>query len=211
MPEFKTEPLIVPFVSGLLPEGERDHQQRGALASPRPEPMRNRVPTREVECYECGRRSHVPAAALSASCIHCHAHLNMGDVEMRSGAGRLTVRTLGDVTVPADAVLSQVSVVCRNMKVLGRVSGNIRCSHDLRFCSSCRVEGPIKARHLYVEKGAEVELLAEATVREAEVQGTLVANLKALAHIKVAKNGVLRGQCDAGKGIIVEPGGEYEH
>lgn len=210
MPEFKTEPLIVPFVSGLLPEGERDQQQRGALASSRPEPMRSRVPTREVECYECGRRSHVPAAALSASCIHCHAHLNMGDVEMRSGAGRLTVRTLGDVTVPADAVLSHVSVVCRSMKVLGRVSGSIRCSQDLRFCSSCRVDGPVKTRHLIVEKGADVELTADAAVRDAVVHGSLTANLRAMTHIRVSKTGVLRGNCDAGRGIDVEPGGVYE-
>ena len=44
MPEFRTEPLIVPTVSGLLPAGERD--RRVALTSFQPEEGRVQVPQR---------------------------------------------------------------------------------------------------------------------------------------------------------------------
>lgn len=49
MPEYKTEPLVVPSVSGLLPEGERN--RRVALTSfSSARNKRVEVPTREVVC-----------------------------------------------------------------------------------------------------------------------------------------------------------------
>ena len=206
MPEYRTEPLNVPYVSGLLPEGERD--RRVALTSFRPERSRPRLPTREVVCYECGRRSHVPASALSASCLHCHATLNMGDVELNSATRELTVRTLGDVLVPPGVVLSRLSIVCRSMTVYGRVSGAFRCTQELIFRESCRVDGEVRARRLIVDKNAEVVLESGASVREAQISGCLAADVTASGVIRVSRSGMLRGKCEAAD-VIVEPGGQY--
>lgn len=206
MPEYRTEPLNVPYVSGLLPEGERD--RRVALTSFRPESQRARIPTREVVCYECGRRSHVPASAVSVSCVHCHAALNMNDVELTSDSRELTVRTLGDVMVPPGVVLNRLSIVCRNMMVYGRVSGSFRCTQELTFRESCRVDAEVRARRLVVDKEAEVVLEAGASVREALVNGKLAADVVASGVIRVSRSGVLRGRCDAAD-ILVEPGGRY--
>lgn len=196
----------MPYVSGLLPEGERD--RRVALTSFRSASQQRGIPTREVECYECGRRSHVPSSALSAECIHCHATLNMDDVELNVDTRNLTVRTLGNAMVAPGTVLSHLSVVCRNMTVYGRVSGNIRCTQELCFRESSRVDGEVCARRLVIDRAAEVVMTEGVSVREVLVEGKLAADVCAAGVIRIGREGVLRGRCDAAD-IIVEPGGQY--
>ena len=207
MPEFRTEPLIVPTVSGLLPAGERD--RRVALTSFRPEDERTQVPMRYVVCYECGKECQVPAAALSANCIHCHAHLNMANVEIRPGSRRLTVRTLGNVQVPSGTVLSNLSVVCHNMEINGRVSGSFRCTGELVFNASTRVEGSISAHKLVVDKGAEVEFAVGAAVESAEIYGKLQGRLQCKGLLHIYRGGSYEGICKAAD-VLVEPGGRYD-
>ncbi len=207
MPEFRTEPLIVPTVSGLLPEGERN--RRVALTSLPSGRERSSVPQREVCCYECGRRSHVPAAALSAQCLYCHAHLNMADVELKSGSRRLTVRTLGDVTIAADAVLSHLSIVCRNLHINGRGSGNFRCTGRLNIATSLSVEGCVRADDLCVERTCRVVLEQGAQVRSAHIRGQLQGRLEALGDVTIARSGVLVGDCEAAS-LSIEPGGRHD-
>lgn len=207
MPEFRTEPLIVPTVSGLLSAGERE--RRVALTSFQSDTGRAQVPMRDVVCYECGQESQVPAAALSANCIHCHAHLNMADVEIRPGSRRLTVRTLGNVHVPSGTVLSKLSVVCCNMEVDGRVSGSFRCSGTLSFNASTVVEGSISAGKLVVDKGAEVELTLGAAAGEVELYGSLKGRLQCKGRVHVYRGGVYEGVCKAAD-VVVEPGGRFD-
>ncbi len=207
MPEFRTEPLIVPTVSGLLPEGERN--RRVALTSLSSGRERSTVPQREVCCYECGRRSHVPAAALTAQCIHCHAHLNMGDVELKPGARQLTVRTLGNVSIAPDAVLSHLSIVCRNLHVNGRGTGSFRCTGQLNIATSLELEESVSADTLTVERGCTVSLELGAHVSSATIYGKLTGSLKARGTITVARGGLLVGDCTAAE-LIIEPGGRHE-
>lgn len=208
MPEFRTEPLIVPVDSGLLPAGERD--RRVALTSFRSEPaQRVQIPMREVVCYECGKTSQVPAAALSASCIHCHSHLNMADMEVRPGTRRLTIRTLGNVRVPSSTRLSNLSVVCHDMVVQGRVSGSFRCSGVLTLSSSTRIEGSISASRLVVEKGVEVELSVGAAAESAEIHGSLKGRLQCKGLLHVHRGGSYEGVCKAAD-VQVDPGGHFD-
>ncbi len=207
MPEFRTEPLIVPTVSGLLPEGERN--RRVALTSLPVTRERPAVPQREVCCYECGKHCHVPAAALSAQCLHCHAHLNMGNIELKAGVRRLSVKTLGDVTIASDAVLSQLSIVCRNLNVNGRGTGSYRCSGHLNFATSLAVEGSVSADELAVERTCAVTLGRVAQVRSACIRGRLIGNLRAQGEVTIARGGTLVGDCEAAA-LTIEPGGRHE-
>ncbi len=208
MPEFRTEPLIVPTVSGLLPEGERN--RRVALTSLPTGRERLTVPQREVCCYECGKSSQVPAAALTAQCRHCRAHLNMGNVELKAGARRLTVRTLGDVSIASDAVLSHLSIVCRNLSVNGRGNGSFRCSGRLSFGCSLTVEGSVSAETLSVARGCEVTLEQVAQVKgEAHLAGKLRGKMKVQGGITIARGGVLTGDCSAAS-LTIEPGGRHD-
>ncbi len=206
MPEYKTEPFIVPSISGLLPVSERN--RRVALTAYEARERKVQVPSREVVCYECGRRSHVPAAALSANCIHCHAHLNMTDVELKPGSRRLTVRTLGNVTVLADAVLSHLSIVCRNLNLEGRASGSFRCSGSLIVACSTRVEGSIEAADLVVNKGVNLILSQGACVQNATIHGRVTGRISAKESVHILRGGELCGDCTAAN-VQVEQGGAH--
>ncbi len=207
MPEFRTEPLVVPTVSGILPEGERD--RRVALTSFLSNAERAKIPMREVTCYECGEVSQVPMAALSANCIHCHAHLNMSDVLIRPGSRRLTVRTLGNVVVPQGTSLSNLSVVCNNMEVNGRVSGTFRCTGVLTFNVSTEVDGSIIAEKLVIDKGAEVKLMVGAVAENVELFGKLKGRLQCKGVLHVCRGASYEGVCKAAD-VVVEPGGQFE-
>ncbi len=206
-PEFRTEPLVVPTISGLLPEGERN--RRVALTSLPAGRERPLVPQREICCYECGRRSHVPAAALSVQCLHCHARLDMADVELDADSRNLTIRTLGDVTIAADAVLNHLSIVCRNLQMNGQGSGNLRCSGRLNIACTLRVEGSVSAAALTVERGCELTLEQGAEVRSALICGRLEGHLAAEGDITIARGGLLVGDCVASS-LKLEPGGRHE-
>lgn len=206
MPGYKTEPLNVPVVSGLLPESERN--RRVALTSFVPPPEKPQVPKREVICYECGMRSQVPAAALSANCVHCHAHLKMTDVDLKPGAQRLTVRTLGDVTVQPDAVLSQLSVVCNNCTLYGRGSGAYKCSGTLRVSCNNRIEGSVQAKRMLVDKSTDVVLTQGITTDELEVNGRLTGRIIANRSILIRRGGELYGDCYT-PSLHVEEGGVH--
>ncbi len=193
MPRYSTEPIVVPVASGLLPESERNLRVALTSFSVRSEPPE--VPQREVVCYECGRRTQVPAAALSAICTHCRAHLKMTDVDLKPGAQRLTVRTLGNVTVQADAVLSQLSITCGNCYLHGRGSGTFRCSDLLKISCNNRIEGPVQAGRLEVERGADVILTQGATVDELVVSGRLSGRIVARRRVVVRRGGELYANC----------------
>ncbi len=129
----------------------------------------------------------------------------MGDVELKAGSRRLTVRTLGDVSIASDAVLSHLSIVCRNLNINGKGNGSFRCSGRLNFATSLEVGGSVKADALCVERGCAVTLGQGALVRSARIVGKLTGNIEALGEVTVAKGGELVGDCTA-MGLTLEAG-----
>lgn len=200
MPEYRTVPLVSPYASGLLPEGERN--RRVALTSFDTRTKRAQIPGKDVVCYECGRRSRVPAAALSANCLHCHAHLRMTDIELKPNSQRLTVRTLGNVTVLADAVLSQLSIVCHDLLLLGKGSGSFRCTGRLRICTDTVIDGDVQAGELLVDKGVTVTFLRGVRADVADVHGKVQGRITATRKIKLQRGAELSGDCQTPQMVI---------
>lgn len=205
-PRFHTKPLVVPVVSGYMPEQARG--RRGIFAPPAPSMREERVPvpTREVVCYECGRRSNIPTAALSAHCVHCQAHLNTADVVLKPGSRRLNIRTLGDVSVPTHVELSQLSIVCRNLIVSGKAVGNLHCTGELVLRGQAVVEGQVLARSLLVAVGAQAACAPSIAVETALIEGQLAGRVHAMDSVHIGRAGQLRGDCRA-EHVSVEPGG----
>lgn len=208
-PRFHTKPLVVPVVSGYLPEGARG--RRGLFAPPAPSAREERVPvpTREVVCYECGRRSNIPTAALSAHCVHCRAHLNTADMVLKPGSRRLNIRTLGDVTVPAHVELSQLSIMCRNLTVSGKAAGSLHCTGELTLRGQAVIEGQALAASLLVAAGARAACSPSISVETALVEGQLEGRVHAGGSVHIARMGLLRGDCRA-EHVSIEPGGRHE-
>lgn len=206
MPEYRTEPLIATCASGLLPEGECN--RRVALTSFNTRESRSKVPTKEVVCYECGRRSRVPSAALSANCIHCHAHLRMTDVELKPNSTRLTVRTLGNVTLLADAVLSQLSIVCHNMYLNGRGNGSFRCAGRLRVSADTQIDGEVRVGSLHVDRSVSVAFTRGVFAETVDIYGKVTGRIEATGKVKLHRGAELCGECHAPM-LIIKPGAAH--
>lgn len=205
---YNTQPLESPTVSGLLPE--EDRKLKGIYSLPPRGAREDRVavPTREVVCYECGKRSHIPVAALSAHCVHCRTHLNTADITLKPGSRRLTVRTLGDVTLPAHVELSHLSITCRNLVVSGKGEGSLRCSGELTLRGSARLEGQVQAGSLRVAAGAKATVQPGLSAHDAELEGQLCGRLHVKDILHIRKGGCLQGDCRSPR-LVVDPGGRH--
>lgn len=206
---YQVTPLESPTVSGLL--GEADRRLHGVYALPPRDAREERVavPTREVVCYECGKRSRIPIAALSAHCVHCRTHLNTADMTLKPGSRRLTIRTLGDVTLPAHVELSHLSITCRNMIVAGRGEGSIQCSGTLTLRGTAQLVGQVQAGVVHVAPGARAEVQPGLSAEEALVEGRLVSRLHVRETLSIGKSGLLVGDCSAAH-VEISPGGKHE-
>lgn len=205
---YVTEPLVVSVVSGYIPESERGRHGVFAPSAPGAREERVPVPTREVTCYECGRVSQIPAAALSAHCVYCHAHLNTADVTLKPGSRRLTVRTLGDVTLPTGVELSHLTIMCRNLVVSGRASGMLKCTDTLTLRGQAVVEGQLQTSRLEVAPGAQAKCSPAISAESAQVDGRLEGRVHCSGDIVIGGAGTLEGDCRAAR-LHVAPGGQH--
>lgn len=176
------------------------------IAQIRPEQPRRVIPMRSVVCYECGGVSEVPRAALSAHCVHCNAHVALGDVTLFPGSAKTRIRTHGDVRVHPRAALSHLDVACHRLDMQGSASGNFRCTGTLSISSRTVIDGSVEAHNLHLRKKAHVTLRREARVHHAHISGILEGNLAATGTVRIAKTGQLLGDVTATE-LSVEPGG----
>ena len=206
-----TQPIESPTVSGWLPPEERKQRHGGAfgLMPVGRREERVEVPTREVVCYECGKSSRIPVAALSAHCVHCRCHLNTADIVLKPGSRRLTLRTLGDVSIPAHVELSQLRITCRNLTVSGKGEGHMQCSGTLTLRGSAKLAGQVQADELRVSSGAQATAEQSITVEEAVLEGVLRGSLTVNGLLRIARGGRLVGDCRAER-LCIEPGGAHE-
>ncbi len=205
-PGYVTQPLEAPGVSGYLPQGGR--RRCDPLARPLQREPHVVVPTREVVCYECDKVCRIPAAALSATCPHCFAHLSTGDVTLKPGTHRLHVRTLGNVKIPDGVELSHLDVVCHHLQVAGCVNGALRATGSLTLTGHAALSGKLIAHTLVVQRGANAQVSPGISVEQAELHGALCGLVHARGHVRIHATGQLTGPCRAAS-LQIDPGGRH--
>ena len=204
---FITRPLEAPGFSGYLAQG--GHKRRDPLAPPPVErESRVAVPMREIVCYECGKTCSIPAAALSASCSHCSAHLNTDNITVKPGTRHLRVRTLGDVRIPSSVELSGLDVICHHLHMAGRVNGTLRATGNVTLAGHATVGGKLVADELIVQRGAKVEMQSGISVEHADVHGAFSGRLYARDSVHIYPGGKLNGPCCTPY-LQIDPGGRH--
>ena len=205
--EYRAQPLVVPQVScrrstcdtgGAISFAYRPHREE-----------RVKVPMREVVCHVCGRRSQIPAAALSAHCVHCCAHFETVSYVLHSGTRHRILRTLGDVTIPKGVKLSHLDIACSNLTVSGRVSGRFYATQKLELRGEAHINGDLKADFLSVTSSSRVVVDPSVVVQNAELRGELQGRLIAKGQVHVYADGKLLGDCRAEK-LLLDPGAVHE-
>ncbi len=160
-----------------------------------------------IECFECNRKQQVCGAATSTICPACSAHIDLRDYKITGGFSR-TIRTRGDVHLTAKGDLSSSGVICRSALIEGRLRGNLHCDDTATINFSGRIPGSLSARHVIVERKADIHCFRRVRVGTIEIKGKMSGEIIAQTMVAVRKKGSLEGDVTA-KAITVEKGGMF--
>jgi cytoskeletal protein CcmA (bactofilin family)/ribosomal protein S27E len=160
-----------------------------------------------IECFECKRKQQVCGAATSTICPACSAHIDLRDYKITSAFSR-SIRTRGDVHLTGKGDLASSSVVCRSALVEGRLRGNLHCDDTATVNYSGKIPGRISARHIIVDRKADVHCFRRVRAWSIEIKGKMSGEIIAQTMVTVHKKGSLEGDVTA-RAITVEKGGMF--
>ena len=160
-----------------------------------------------IECFECKRKQQVCGAATSTICPACSAHIDLRDYKITSGFSR-SIRTRGDVHLTGKGDLGSSSVVCRSALIEGRLRGNLHCDDTATINYSGKVPGRISARHIVVDRKADIHCFRRVRAGSIEIKGRMSGEIVAETMVTVHKRGALEGDVTA-RAITVEKGGVF--
>jgi cytoskeletal protein CcmA (bactofilin family)/ribosomal protein S27E len=160
-----------------------------------------------VECFECKRKQQVSGAATSTICPACGAHIDLRDYNINTAFSR-TIRTRGDVHLTPKGDLSSSSVICRSALIEGKLRGNLDCADTATINFVGKIPGRLTAKHVTVERKADVQCFRRFRVVTIEIKGRMVGDIIAGTTVMIHKRGSLEGNVTA-KAITVEKGGMF--
>lgn len=163
---------------------------------------------KSVLCFECGQISLVPQAAISTTCSHCSAYIGLSDVVLHNRSLKTLVQTWGDVIIKPDSDLSHLTIRCKNITILGKVSGNIICTETCTIRASQVFQGALQAHTLEIGKRADVSFPHPVEIREAFIKGILRGNIRSAGNVTICKNAKILGDVEA-KSLIFEEGASH--
>jgi cytoskeletal protein CcmA (bactofilin family)/ribosomal protein S27E len=158
-----------------------------------------------VECFECKRKQQVSGAATSTICPSCSTHIDLRDYKITSGFSR-SIRTRGTVHLSGKGDLASSSVVCQSALIEGRLRGNLQCD-TATVNYSGKIPGRISARHLVVDRKADIHCFRTVRAEHIEIKGRMSGEIIAQS-VTVHKKGSLEGDVTA-RAISVEKGGRF--
>ena len=158
-----------------------------------------------VECFDCKRKQQVSGAATSTICPSCSAHIDLRDYKITSGFSR-SIRTRGNVHLSGKGDLASSSVECQSALIEGRLRGNLHCD-TATINYSGKIPGRISARHLVVDRKADVHCFRTVRAEHIEIKGRMSAEIIAQS-VTVYRKGLLEGDVTA-RAISVDKGGMF--
>ena len=160
-----------------------------------------------IECFECKRKQQVCGTARSTICPGCSAHIDLRDYKINTSFSR-SIRTRGDVHLTAKGDLSSSSVICGAALIEGKLRGNLHCDGIATINFSGRIPGRLTARHVIVERKANIHCFRRVRVESIEIKGGMSGEIIAQTGVIIRKKGSLEGDVTA-KSITVEKGGIF--
>jgi cytoskeletal protein CcmA (bactofilin family) len=159
-----------------------------------------------IECFECNRKQQVCGGATSTICPACSAHIDLRDYKITSAFSR-SIRTRGNVHLTGKGDLASSSVVCQEALVEGRLRGNLHCLGTVTINYSGKTPGRISARHIIVERRADIHCFRTVRAETIEIKGRMSGEIVAQS-VTVDRKGALEGDVTA-RAITVEKGGMF--
>src|SRR5467141_4965280 len=158
-----------------------------------------------IECFECKRKQQVSGAATSTICPACSTHIDLRDYKITSGFSR-SIRTRGNVHLSGKGDLASSSVECQSALIEGRLRGNLHCD-TATINYSGKIPGRISARHVVVERKADIHCFRTVRAEHIEIKGRMSGEIIAQS-VTVHRKGSLEADVTA-RAISVEKGGMF--
>lgn len=149
-------------------------------------------PPRDVVCFRCTHTFQAIAEAQSSQCPKCGEYVSLIDYDIDDIWNR-RILTRGNITVRKNAAISDTSVCCHHLTVLGRLHGDADCSGDLVIRSSGRITGTIQCRSLRVDKSARVEFMQPVHTHSADLHGHVLGQIFCTGPVVLEKNSRFQG------------------
>ncbi len=166
------------------------------------------IAQRPVICFECGRISLVPEAALSARCHHCAAYINLDDIAIHSRSYRTVAKTRGNVLVREGTRREGITIEAHHLTLLGRISGNFTCSGTCTIRDDQHIQGRLIARELILDRRINTTFVQPVYVTNAIIAGVFNGTLYCREKIVITKTGKILGDVFC-PNLVIEEGGSH--
>ena len=151
-----------------------------------------KIERRGVRCLDCEHEHDAPAEASSTLCPACGAYVSLKNYIINSHwNGRIETR--GNVTIQKKATVTDITVRCHDILVLGRLKGGIDCSGDITLNSHSKIMGHVSCRRLIIDKRADVAFANEVECEEAIIDGHVTGHFVCRGKLHLKKKAVLNG------------------
>ena len=181
-------------------------------AAPAPQSFFRRMlnppkPDREITCFNCNYSYQAIAEAQSSQCPKCSGYISLQDYQITNHWNK-RIQTCGDVVIQKSGVVSGVTLQCRNLLVIGELSGSVECTGDFTMRSHGKIVGKVRCRNLRIEKGAKVEFLNPVSATAAFIDGSVRGQISCTGSVTLEKRAHLQGLVRTAS-LVVKPGAKH--
>ena len=147
---------------------------------------------RKVMCLECDHEHEAPAEASSTLCSACGTYVSLKNYIINNHWNR-RIETRGNVTIQKKGSVTDITVRCHDILVLGTLKGGIDCSGDITLNSHSKIMGNVSCRRLVIDKRADVAFANEVVCEEAIIDGHVTGHFVCTGKLHLKKKAVLNG------------------
>lgn len=169
--------------------------------------MMSRVKEREISCFSCGASQIVSTDADSSMCSKCGSYIDIRDFNIAGPFGR-SIQTQGHVEITEKGDVSSARVACGSATIYGKLRGYLVCTGLVKIRSKGEILGDIQTDRIIIEKKSDLLFHRVIFVREIEIHGKVIAELRCDGKVTISKTGHFEGAIFA-KSIAIEKGGIF--
>lgn len=154
--------------------------------------FQRKIERRKIKCLDCEHEHDAPAEASSTLCPACGAYVSLKNYIISTHwNGRIETR--GNVIIQKKATVTDITVRCHDIIVLGTLKGGIDCSGDITLNSHSKIMGHVSCRRLVIDKRADVAFANEVECEEAIIDGHVTGHFICRGKLHLKKKAVLNG------------------
>lgn len=164
--------------------------------------------TKSIRCYECNKSHNIIPQATSSMCPSCGCYVALKDFEINETWGK-AIKTRGNVIVQKKGKISNITVACHDLKILGDFLGGVDCSGTLTITKKAELTGKAISNQLVVAKKARLTISKLLYAKEIEVSGEIKGNIHCHGKVTINSGGKVNGDISA-KSIVIKEGATHE-